>query len=55
MSPRPNSSPLTHQVTLTVLTLAVLALAIVVGFGLYAAVQADHAALERQKISSPMA
>ncbi|RWM41064.1 EAL domain-containing protein [Mesorhizobium sp.] len=50
MSPRPNSSPLTHQVTLTVLTLAVCALAIVVGFGLYAAVQADHASLERQKI-----
>ncbi|TIS61232.1 MAG: EAL domain-containing protein [Mesorhizobium sp.] len=50
MSGRTNSSPLTHQVTLTVLTLAVFALAIVVGFGFYAAAQADNASLERQKM-----
>ncbi|CDX13956.1 Periplasmic sensor diguanylate cyclase/phosphodiesterase [Mesorhizobium sp. ORS 3324] len=50
MSPRPNSSPLTHQVTLSVLTLAALALAMVVGFSFYAAAQADNASLERQKI-----
>ena len=50
MSARHNSSPLTHQVTLTVLTLAAFALAIVVGFGFYAADQADHASLERQKL-----
>lgn len=50
MSARHNSSPLTHQVTLTVLTLAAFTLAIVVGFGFYAANQADEASLERQKI-----
>ena len=50
MSVRHNSSPLTHQVTLTVLTLAAFALAIVVGFGFYAAAQSDEASLERQKI-----
>ncbi|MDX8482315.1 EAL domain-containing protein [Mesorhizobium sp. VK24D] len=50
MSPRPNSAPLTHQVTLTVLTLAALALAMVAGFSVYAAAQADNASLERQKI-----
>jgi diguanylate cyclase (GGDEF)-like protein len=50
MSARHNSSPLTRQVTLTVLTLAAFALAIVVGFGFYAANQADEASLERQKI-----
>ncbi|RWK24770.1 MAG: EAL domain-containing protein [Mesorhizobium sp.] len=50
MSARTNSSPLTHQVTLTVLTLAVLALVIVVGFGVYATAQADQVSLERQKI-----
>ncbi|WP_027164303.1 EAL domain-containing protein [Mesorhizobium sp. WSM3224] len=50
MSARHNSSPLTRQVTLTVLTLAAFALAIVVGFGFYAADQADNASLERQKI-----
>ncbi|MDX8529139.1 EAL domain-containing protein [Mesorhizobium sp. MSK_1335] len=48
MSARKNSSPLTNQVTLTVLTLAAFALAIVVGFGFYAADQADDASLERQ-------
>jgi diguanylate cyclase (GGDEF)-like protein len=50
MSARHNSSPLTRQVTLTVLTLAAFALAIVAGFGFYAANQADEASLERQKI-----
>ncbi|TIV96084.1 MAG: diguanylate cyclase, partial [Mesorhizobium sp.] len=50
MSERTNSSPLTHQVTLTVLTLAVFALVIVVGFGVYATAQADDVSLERQKI-----
>ena len=50
MSARHNSSQLTRQVTLTVLTLAAFALAIVVGFGFYAAGQADDASLERQKM-----
>lgn len=50
MSTRANRSPLTFQVTLTVLALAVFALAMVVGFGLYATMQADHVSLERQKI-----
>lgn len=50
MSQRPNSSPLTYQVTLTVLTLAAFALAILVGFGFYVASQADYASLERQKM-----
>lgn len=50
MSRRAHRSPLTFQVTLTVLALAVFALAMVVGFGFYAMVQADGASLERQKI-----
>jgi diguanylate cyclase (GGDEF)-like protein len=50
MSARHNSMPLTRQVTLTVLTLAAFALAIVAGFGFYAAAQSDEASLERQKI-----
>jgi diguanylate cyclase (GGDEF)-like protein len=50
MSARANRSPLTFQVTLTVLALAVFALAMVFGFGLYATMQADHVSLERQKI-----
>ncbi|MDX8533205.1 EAL domain-containing protein [Mesorhizobium sp. VK25A] len=50
MSARRNSSPLTRQVTLTVLTLAAFALAIVVGFGFYAAGKADNSSLERQKM-----
>ncbi|MBZ9865093.1 EAL domain-containing protein [Mesorhizobium sp. CA15] len=50
MSARQNSSPLTRQVTLTVLTLATFALAIVVGFGFYATSQADDASLVRQKM-----
>ena len=41
---------MTHQVTLTVLMLAAFALAMVVGFGIYATAQADHVSLERQKI-----
>ncbi|RWB68642.1 EAL domain-containing protein [Mesorhizobium sp.] len=50
MNEGPNSSPLTRQVTLTVLALAAFALAMVVGFGIYATAQADHVSLERQKI-----
>lgn len=50
MSTRAHRSPLTYQVTLTVLALAAFALVMVVGFGFYAAVQADHVSLERQKI-----
>lgn len=50
MSARAHRSPLTHQVTLTVLALAAFALVMVVGFGFYAAVQADRVSLERQKI-----
>ncbi|UVK38610.1 EAL domain-containing protein [Mesorhizobium sp. AR10] len=50
MSVRPNRSPLTFQVTLTVLALAVFALTMVVSFGFYATIQADHVSLERQKI-----
>ncbi|MGX5850317.1 bifunctional diguanylate cyclase/phosphodiesterase [Mesorhizobium sp. PL10] len=50
MSARAHRSPLTVQVTVTVLTLAVFALAMVVGFGLYATMQADRVSLERQKI-----
>ncbi|MEP6564940.1 MAG: EAL domain-containing protein [Mesorhizobium sp.] len=50
MSARANRSPLTFQVTLTVLALGVFALAMVLGFGLYATMQADHVSLERQKI-----
>ncbi|PTE11273.1 bifunctional diguanylate cyclase/phosphodiesterase [Mesorhizobium helmanticense] len=50
MSARVNRSPLTFHVTLTVLALAAFALAMVVGFGFYAMMQADRASLERQKI-----
>ncbi|MET3523540.1 bifunctional diguanylate cyclase/phosphodiesterase [Mesorhizobium abyssinicae] len=50
MSARASNSPLTHQVTLTVLMLAAFALAMVFGFGFYATAQADHVSLERQKI-----
>lgn len=50
MSARAHRSPLTYQVTLTVLALAAFALVMVVGFGFYAAVQADRVSLERQKI-----
>jgi len=50
MSTRAHRSPLTYQVTLTVLALAAFSFVMVVGFGFYAAVQADHVSLERQKI-----
>ncbi|MEO5758699.1 MAG: EAL domain-containing protein [Mesorhizobium sp.] len=50
MSLRAYRSPLTYQVTLTVLALAAFALVMVVGFGFYAAIQADRVSLERQKI-----
>jgi len=41
--------PLTSQVTLTVLALAAFSLAMVVGFGFYAALSADRNSLEKQK------
>ncbi len=50
MSAGAHRSPLTYQVTLTVLVLAALALLMVVGLGSYAMVQADRTSLERQKI-----
>jgi diguanylate cyclase (GGDEF)-like protein len=50
MSIRAHRSPLTFQVTMTVLALAVLALVMVVTFGFYATMQADQASLDRQKI-----
>jgi diguanylate cyclase (GGDEF)-like protein len=50
MSARQHRSPLTAQVTLTVLALAGFALAMILGFGFYATVQTDRASLERQKI-----
>lgn len=50
MSASGHRSPLTYQVTLTVLALAAFALVMVVGFGFYAAVQTDRASLERQKV-----
>lgn len=50
MSRRLQRSPLTFQVTLTVMALAIFALAMVVGFGFYATMQADSTSLERQKI-----
>jgi sensor domain CHASE-containing protein len=45
---RPN--PLTSQVTFTVLALAVFSLAMVIGFGFFATMQADEDSLEKQKI-----
>lgn len=50
MSRRLRRSPLTFQVTLTMMALAIFALAMVVGFGFYATIQADSTSLERQKI-----
>src|SRR5262245_59378001 len=50
MSANAQRSPLTSQVTLTVVALAVLALAMVTGFGYYAMQQSDRNSLERQKI-----
>ncbi len=45
-----NSRPLTFQVTLTVLALALFTLALVVGFGVFATMSADNDALQRQKV-----
>ena len=50
MKSHANSRPLTFQVTLTVLALAVFSLAMVVGFGFFATLRADRDALQRQKI-----
>ncbi len=50
MSAHAQRSPLTFQVTLTVLMLAFFALAMVIGFGLYATMQADRVSLDRQKV-----
>ena len=49
MKSHANSRPLTFQVTLTVLALAVFTLALVVGFGFFATMSADNDALQRQK------
>jgi diguanylate cyclase (GGDEF)-like protein len=49
MKSQANSRPLTFQVTLTVLALAVFTLALVVGFGFFATMSADNDALQRQK------
>lgn len=44
------SRPLTSQVTLTILALAIFSLAMVVGFGLFATLRADRETLEKQNI-----
>ena len=49
MKSHASSRPLTSQVTLTVLALAVFTLALVVGFGFFATMSADNDALQRQK------
>ena len=49
MKSHANSRPLTFQVTLTVLALALFTLALVVGFGFFATMSADNDALQRQK------
>jgi sensor domain CHASE-containing protein len=50
MKAKVQSSPLTSQVTLTVLALAAFSLAMVVGFGYYATARADRDSLEKQKL-----
>ena len=45
-----NSRPLTFQVTLTVLALALFTLALLVGYGVFATMSADNDALQRQKV-----
>ena len=45
-----NSRPLTFQVTLTVLALALFTLALFVGYGFFATMSADNDALQRQKV-----
>ena len=48
MKSHANSRPLTFQVTLTVLALALFTLALLVGFGFFATISADNDALQRQ-------
>ena len=50
MTSKAQYNPLTSQVTLTVLALAAFSLAIVVGFGFFATLEADRDLLEKQKI-----
>lgn len=50
MKARVQSSPLTAQVTLSVLALAAFSLVMVVGFGYYATSRADRDSLEKQKL-----
>jgi diguanylate cyclase (GGDEF)-like protein len=49
MKQRLQPNPLTDQVTLSVLALALLAMALIGGFGLFATLHADREALRRQK------
>ena len=49
MKPQANTRPLTFQVTLTVLVLALFAIVLVVGFGFFATIRADADALQRQE------
>ena len=49
MKSHANPRPLTFQVTLTVLALAVFTLLLVVSFGFFATISADNDALQRQK------
>ena len=49
MKSQASSSPLTSQVTLTVLALALLTVLLVTGFGAFATIRADENALQRQK------
>ncbi len=49
MASKANYNPLTAQVTLTVLALAGMALAMMVGFGFFAVLEADHNSLIKQK------
>jgi diguanylate cyclase (GGDEF)-like protein len=48
MKPQANGSPLTFQVTLTVMALALFTLLMVIGFGAFATMRADQDALLRQ-------
>ena len=48
MKSQANTRPLTFQVTLTVMALALFTLLMVVGFGAYATLRADEVALQRQ-------
>ena len=50
MTSKAQYNPLTSQVTLTVLALAAFSLAMVIGFGFFAALKADRDSLEKQKV-----